>query len=470
MLVHLLAGRQKRWRVVEAFALALAYLLPSSLHAADLPRPTPTGKSLVIVAPRSFQAALAEFVAHKQKMLPTDFVALEEVLEKHSGVDDPEKLKRFLYQRWKNDRLGYALLVGNVHVLPMRYMVLDRVTPAAFDVAFYPSDLYYADLARADGSFENWNARHDGYHADYFGEVHGEKNKRDAINFDRVHYIPAIAVGRWPVATAAQAERVARKTIRYETELLDGHKPGAHTAAFFVVDGWVDGRGLMDEVARGLASRYAIEKRYYGRGTPPTEPEVQAALRSGAAVLFHVGHGSNTAWHNCCSLKAMLNAANADRLPVMISAGCSTAYCAPLPPYEAYVDIHGQEHNGTNHGEVFTAPPPPPAPYQEHRSAALSLGEGVVTSSDNGAVAYIGCNTGGQPCAMTLLEGFGQALAREKEPRLGDAWIAAVRHYYAKEHLATLKPTASWYPPSIFYQAMKYMVFGDPSLLMPGAK
>ena len=40
------------------------------------------------------------------------------------------------------------LLVGDATVLPVRYMVLDRVTPAAFDTAFYPSDLYYADVAQ----------------------------------------------------------------------------------------------------------------------------------------------------------------------------------------------------------------------------------------------------------------------------------------------------------------------------------
>jgi hypothetical protein len=74
------------------------------------------------------------------------------------------------------------LLVGDADLVPVRYMVLDRVTPHAFDYAFYPSDVYYADVARRDGSFDDWNARKDGFHANYFGEVRGEKNKTDAIN------------------------------------------------------------------------------------------------------------------------------------------------------------------------------------------------------------------------------------------------------------------------------------------------
>jgi hypothetical protein len=58
----------------------------------------------------------------------------------------------------------------------------------------------------------------------------------------------------------------------------------------------------------------------------------------------------------------------------------------------------------------------------------------------------------------------------EKNPRLGDAWMAAIRHYHKKERLEQLKPNNDWYPPSIFFQGMKYMVFGDPSLRLPGDK
>jgi hypothetical protein len=82
-------------------------------------------------------------------------------------------------------------------------------------------------------------------------------------------------------------------------------------------------------------------------------------------------------------------------------------------------------------------------------------------------VAYIGCNTGSQPCGLTLVDGFVNALAEAKEPRLGDCWASAIRHYFSKEHLAILKPNDDWYPPSIFFQGMKFMLFGDPSLRMP---
>ena len=85
----------------------------------------------------------------------------------------------------------------------------------------------------------------------------------------------------------------------------------------------------------------------------------------------------------------------------------------------------------------------------------------------NGAVAYIGCNTGGQPCGLTLMDGFAKSWGQSPSARLGDCWMEAVSYYYEQEHLATIKPDADWYPPSIFFQAMKYMVYGDPSLRLP---
>jgi hypothetical protein len=60
------------------------------------------------------------------------------------------------------------------------------------------------------------------------------------------------------------------------------------------------------------------------------------------------------------------------------------------------------------------------------------------------------------------------ALAEAGEPRLGDCWTSAIHHYFEREHLATLKPDEGWYPPSVFFQGMKFMVFGDPSLRLPG--
>lgn len=470
------AGRLAPW-LRRSAALVLLPCLVGSAARAQQPAPTApaAGASgrLLVVAPGSLAPELAAFVAHKRRSLAAELRSLEDILRDHPGTDDPEKLKRCLYEEWRSRGLGYVLLVGDVDVMPVRFMVLDRVTPAAFDYAFYPSDLYYADLARADRSFDDWNARKEDFHASYFGEVRGEKNKGDPINYDQVDYRPEIAVGRWPVSTAGELRVVVAKTIASGQGPPTGAGGAPPRAAFIAVGGWVDSRGLLDELAGKLPAAWQVEKRYYAdaarpSGSPPDPQQLRRLLDDGVDLLVHSGHGQPDSWEQCFSVGDLRRIRNAARLPVVISAGCSTAHFSPLPPYEPYVDMRGVEHAGSDHGEVFTGPPPPPSPYQRGRFNPTGLGEEFLKLGPNGGVAYIGCNTGSQPCGLTLVEGFVGAVAGAAgQPRLGDCWTSAIRHFFEKQNLATLKPDAGWYPPSIFFQGMKFMVFGDPSLPLP---
>ncbi len=452
--------------------LNLTALVASLLTAVSFTATGAPTNRLVVIAPRVFARALTDFIDHKQKFLPTELRSLEDIIQKTAGADDPEKLKRFLFEEWRRG-LSYALLVGDVDVLPVRYMVLDRITPAAYDYSFYPSDLYYSDLAKADGSFDDWNAQKNSFHANYFGEVRGEKNKQDPINFDQVDYRPDIAVGRWPVSTPEEVRLVASKTIAYEKGVLANAGAHLHRAAFFAVGGWVDSRGFMDRLAAKLTNAWQVEKRYYSDARkqsvtpPPDRNQLRSILNSGVGLAVHTGHGQPDSWEQCFALRDLDRITNSTALPIVISAGCSTAYFAPLAPYDGYLDVNGNEHRGTDHKEVFSAPPPSPSPYQRGRFNPTGLGEQILKRNTNGAVAYIGCNTGSQPCGLTLVEGFVFALAQAKEPRLGDCWAGAIRHYYEKERLASLQPNNDWYPPSIFFQGMKFMMFGDPSLRLP---
>ncbi|MFG0329120.1 MAG: C25 family cysteine peptidase [Phycisphaerales bacterium] len=433
--------------------------------------------SLLIVAPHDFASALAPFVEFKQDRLGAELVSLESVLAAtgENSFDDAERLKRYLYDRWRESDgvLRFVLLVGDADVLPVRYMTLDRVTEPAFHYAFYPSDLYYADLAKPDGAFEDWNARRDDFHAAYFGEVRGEHFKADPINFDAVDYRPEVAVGRWPVSAAEDAARVAAKSMVYERGVEAGEAPTLGRAVFLATDGWIENRPLLDRQIEHLSAGWSVERRYFrddarDDGTPPASvDEVVRLFNAGVGLVVHSGHGSDDLWDQSLASTDLATLENADRLPVVVSAGCSTARFATLPPYEGYVDIHGVSHAGTNHGEVFDAPPPPPACYQSGAHNPTGLGERLVRDAMTGAVAYIGCNTGSQPCGMTLVEGFVAAIDDGDSPRLGECWSRAVANYYDAERLAELEPTESWYPASIFFQGMKFMLFGDPSLPMP---
>jgi hypothetical protein len=439
------------------------------------------GRALLIVVPEALREAVGEYAAARAGALPTEICVLETILGGTPGADDPERLKRFLYARWHDPGaappLGYVLLVGDADVMPVRYTVLDRWTPAAANYAFYPSDLYYADLAGPDGAFDDWNGaladEPGSFHAGYYGEVRGETNKADPINFDAIDYRPDIAVGRWPVSTAEEVRTVAAKSRAYVEWIAAGAPARVGLVA---TGGWIENRGAMDAIGASLAG-WAVDKRYYTDGAqddktpPPDEAQVVGLLDTGTPMIFHSGHGNDDRWDGSITVAGLANLRNAEHPAVMFSAGCSTARLATLPPYEAYTDISGVDHAGTNFGETFDTPPPPPAPYQRGAFNPTGLGEQLLRFGPAGAAAYIGCNTGGQPCGMALMEGFAAAVGAPKDPswRLGDCWSAAVAAYYDSQGLATIVPNEDWYPASIFFQGMKFMLYGDPSLPLPRA-
>ncbi len=281
---------------------------------------------MVVIAPQRFHQALETIVSYRAKQRPTKLVSLETIVAQNQGHDDPEKLKRWLYNAWKKDQLRYVLLVGDADLVPVRYMVLDRVTPAAFDYAFYPSDLYYADVARRDGSFDDWNASKHGFHAIYFGEVRGEKNKSGPINFDRIDYRPELAFGRWPVDSEDEVRMVTEKTIAYERELSTSRRD-LHRAAFVWVPGWVDARGQINRWASNLPRGWTSTKLEGGnpKDKRADENHVLSLMNQGAALVVHVGHGEDNGWADSLHTGGLKQLRNADRLPVVLSAGCSTA-------------------------------------------------------------------------------------------------------------------------------------------------
>jgi hypothetical protein len=450
-------------------ALAAPVAIEIRADSAASTSPAAAAPLALALAPAAWLAELEPWAAARRGELRIEIAALEDVCAANTGRDAPERIKQHLYRAYRERGARYALLVGDADVFPVRYMALDRVTPAAFDWAFYPCDLYYADVAEPDGAFDDWNASNDSFHAGYWGEVCGEKNKDGAIDRDGVSYAPELGVGRWPVSTREQLAAVVAKTLAW--------KPAPAPRALLVhADGWIDARGRYDQLASTLdGAGYIVDAQLYGRmPNVPNPTSVRASFEQPVLVALHAGHGSPAGFEGCFGATEE-QALSQLAAGIVFSAGCSTAHWAPEPPYQAYVDVHGVPHRGTNAGEVFAEPPPAPAALQGGVQAEESLGERLARAPRGGPVVYIGCATGSQPCALTLQEGFVRALVEPENdsslspttPRVGDAWRRALAHYVEAEHLRELVPTADWYPPSIYFQGMKFVLFGDPTLPLP---
>ena len=413
------------------------------------------------IAPAQWEAELKPLVALRAAQgWSAHFLALEDALAAEVGADAPERLKRRLWRAWQEEGVTHVLLVGDADVIPVRFMALDRITSAASDIAFYASDLYYADLARADGSFDDWNAAREGMHARYFGEVRGEKHKDGVINFDAISYLPELALGRWPVSERDALQAVVAKTLAWEAA------PPIASALLVHAGEWVDERARLH--ARGaelVAAGWAVREQFFGTPEAPDPERVLAALEAGAGLALHAGHGFEHGWHLCIGTEHEARLAVAPSA-IYFSVGCSTAHLVHEPPYQSYLDADGLAHRGTNDGEVFSALPPPPAPLQPALYNDSSFGERLLRLPTGGAAAYLGCVTGSQPAALSLLDGFARATAAG-ERTVGGAWRAAVVHFHAAENLDALVPTESWYPPSIYFQAMKFILYGDPALSLP---
>jgi hypothetical protein len=299
--------------------------------------------------------------------------------------------------------------------------------------------------------------------------VRGEKNKNSPINYDHVDYLPEIAFGRWPVSAENELHIVAAKSMAFEQSIREGTHAGLGRAAFFHVE-CGDNRERMNNWAQNLppgwmASQFFFKDRDADYHTPPPdEKHAIEALNQGAVLAFHIGHGWEGGWAGSLTARGAAKLKDEDRLPVLLSGGCNTADFAPLAPYSSYVDVDGEDHPGTGKKERFHAPPPPPAPYQPLKYIPNSFGKQALKCGLNGAAVYIGYNTGGQSASIPLMEGFVLAMRRSKQPLVGDCWANAIYYYYRKEKLAQLVPDSGWYTPVIFMTAMKFMVFGDPTL------
>src|SRR5687767_508794 len=104
--------------------MSLIMLLVLALPSADKP-------AFTVVAPDKFAAALMGYVQERSKEFDVKMVGLGAALALHEGVDDAETLKKFLFDDWKKRKTKFVLLVGDADVLPIRYMVLDRITKPA---------------------------------------------------------------------------------------------------------------------------------------------------------------------------------------------------------------------------------------------------------------------------------------------------------------------------------------------------
>ena len=183
---------------------------------------------LVIITPSKFSTQLQKLIDHKNSFgVKTILKTTEDIYNEYSGRDKPEQIKLFIKDAIESWNISHVLLFGGLkskliakpkddqnhgaswwHV-PVRYSNFQWDGGPGYNFTSgepgYISDLYYADIYKEGGDFEDWDSNGN----DIFAEWSGDHR-------DDLDLYPDVAFGRLACRSNREAQDVIDKIITYE--------------------------------------------------------------------------------------------------------------------------------------------------------------------------------------------------------------------------------------------------------------
>lgn len=287
-----------------------------------------SANTMVIITPREFGDLALPLMDHKNRHgILIGLKTTEAIYQEYVGRDEPEKIKLFIKDAVENYGVKYVLLMGGRKrqsqewLIPPRYVNLND----GFKYSVYMSDLYYADLYKANGAFEDWDSNQDNVFAQW--------------GKDKLDLKPDVHVGRLPCRARWEVKNVVEKIIHYENNTKN--KKWFNTMVTAGGDTFpgmgnkfpFEGEATCD-VALGFMKKFQPKKIYISNGNLKHEPDVINAINQGCGFVMTRGKGSQdrvripwpaghetVIFHNnyLCRLK------NKNRLPVTILGQCYSA-------------------------------------------------------------------------------------------------------------------------------------------------
>jgi hypothetical protein len=206
-----------------------------------------------------------------QKGVPSKIVDTSMIYANYTGVDNAEKVRKFIMDAKNIWGTEFVLIGGDTGVIPVR-----KVYNSAngYSSSADPTDLYYSDL---DGT---WNGDGD--------STWGETS-------DGVDMRPDVIVGRAPVQSVAEANTFVTKALKYEKDPTKGYLDNATLAGEFLDSSTNSSRGLDNIKTNLLTSNFKSTSMYdrsngvYGN---LNKPNFMAQINKGASLIFHAGHSN----------------------------------------------------------------------------------------------------------------------------------------------------------------------------------
>jgi len=257
---------------------------------------------LLIITPSRFYGEIKRLADFKESHgIKTKIEMVEDISRKWKG-DEAEKIKYAIKDAIEQYGIKYVLLVGDADVIPVRYVKL-----AIQGMDKVPSDLYYADIYKADGSFSSWDDNRNG--------IYGERD-------DDADLMPDVYIGRLPASNENDVKILVDKIIHFSTP--------PQKAVFIGTELFTDseireGEYLKDYIATYLPNMKMI-KLYEINGTA-NSVEIAREINRGALFVNFASHGSPTAivWGTgSWSVSDLSMLHNGYRLPVVFAMSCLT--------------------------------------------------------------------------------------------------------------------------------------------------
>ncbi len=421
---------------------------------------------LVILAPSYFKAPLTTLVHHKEQMgIPTALITLDSVYEQMywQGRDQAEKIKYFIKSAVEEWNVSYILLIGGMKGQRLQWHCPVRYVQMGCDwESQYISDLYYADLYDANGSFSSWDTDHDGLYGEWYYEETAEDYPLDLT--------PDVAVGRLPCRNVFELRMIVDKIISYEK-----YSYGMDWFNRFVIAAgdtypetqnplWkgYEGEVYGDRAIENL-SKFTPIRLYTSEDTFTNPQDLRRQINKGCGFLYLVGHGSPKKWGNNMPNGSEfidgLNTINShllknrNRYPVCVLSGC---------------------HNLQFDVSILRSFDPTAWYHQEN--ILECLGWQLTWNKAGGSIATLGTTalgftkedkdsfTGGiNEIEVEFFKQYGQ----NNKTILGDAWKAAVEWYTTTYQVNwnTISTDDSWIDVQV---PQTWILFGDPSLQIGG--
>lgn len=435
---------------------------------------------LLILTPTPFRGPLCWLRDFKTSTgISCHIITLEgiEADPRFAGARDiQERIKRTIAHAHRHHGTRYAMLVGDGDTFPIRYTRTGR-RGVSWGVCRPASDLYYADLFKADGTFDSWDANNDGVCGDWWAAPQDGGTAADfnQINIDDCDLSPDIGVGRLPASTVEEVANYVNKVMSYESPgtpswfsrllLFDGPKefPGDEAVLDWIADNTMPGFHFIKSYRPAGFLQWDHSRKV--AHVHNWEIQIGDTLESGVGFAFCFDHGERDQCgvYGADRLDALHNAG---RLPVVLASACNTAKFIHWNDF--YQDVDGNIPR-TPQGEFdrdngWPDPRPEPAAIQPSFVDNESMAERFLVQGSHGAIAFIGAHSGTNVAGPDLCKLFPEAWSRGHR-RLGDIWNDALTRFI-NTYLHSNHPYAR--DPFQAHHIHKFLLFGDPSLRLGG--